>query len=148
MSQRILVLQSVEDEITYRREMRIKRSPLLRDYNFKHIYAIELKDEQQELPTPLMMEQVVQGSLDGEELLDRLVRKVIAFDPNILIVHAGFVFHRFPHEMISALKSLKDKFPNLRIGIQSRIRFGRDRPELQTLFEDSEEIRGLIERIF
>ena len=145
MSQKIIILQSVQDSITFRREMRIQNSPFLQEYEFEHIYAIVLSPEQQRLPTELMMMQVDQNKLDGEDLLKRITAKLESFKPDILIIHSGFVFHRFPEEMLSVLKSLKTSYPTLRMGIQSH--FYKDNEQLG-IFEYSSEIDDLISKIF
>ena len=145
--QRILVLQSVDDEITHRRKMRMEHSPILQNYAFDFCYAIDLTDEQKALPMPLMMDKVEQSTIDEGDLLERMSQKVLTFKPDLLIVHAGFVFRRFPEEMLSALNALKTRFPDLDMAIESRGRFAQQ-SEFSAIFESSTEISMLVDQIF
>jgi hypothetical protein len=148
MKERILILQSIEDQITARREMRIKSSPLLKEYEIESIYAVELTDKQRQLSPPMVMEEVMEQSLSADHLFDRLKRKVGDFKPSILLVHIGFVFHQFSDEMLFALKSLKHEFPDVRIGLESRGIPFVERSDLQSVFDTSAKTIDLIEQVF
>ena len=117
---RVLVLQSVEDELT-RNRMAIRRaSPALDDYIVEYCYAVELTKGQHEMDIFTMMAQVTSDPIDEDDLLRRLDAKITSFHPDILMVHSGFVFSTYPRQCLSALLSLKSKHPELRIGCQSR----------------------------
>ncbi len=120
MPYRILILESVRDETTARREIHIQNSPLLRDHSFEHVYALELMPLAETQPMPARALKSQQGWLNEKELLSRLDERIAAFQPDILLVHSGAVFHSFPNQLMSVLQGLKDAHPALRIGFQPR----------------------------
>jgi hypothetical protein len=146
--QRILVLQSVEDAITERRMWRMRNSPSLKGYEFENCYAIELTDAQKTLPTGALMEQVENAKLDESSLIERLTHKVTTFKPDLVVVHFGFVFMRFPKEMFAVLKTLKAKFPSLKLGIEHAESLIARIPRGAEIFDDNDEMRKLIEHMF
>jgi hypothetical protein len=120
MPYRILILESVRDETTVRREIHIRNSPLLREHSFEHMYALELAPLAETRPMPTRALKSQQSSLDEKELLRRLMGRVEAFKPDILLVHSGAVFQSFPDQLMSVLQVLKDAHPEVRIGLQPR----------------------------
>ena len=147
-SHRVLVLQSVEDRVTEFRRQRMEQSPYLQDYEIEQCYAVELTGEQRELPTPLMMNQVYEQGFDSDSLLARLEQRIHSFSPDCLAVHVGFVFMSFPEEMLSVLRTTKNKFPRVRIALEPG-RLNLDIiPDYHTFLDDSEETRELIRHIF
>jgi hypothetical protein len=145
---RVLVLQSVEDEITERRSRRMRESPFLRGNHFEQFYAIELTKEQRRQPTPLMMQQVENATLDETELTERLTRSIDRFKPNVLVVHLGFVFRRYSEAMLAALATIKARFPHIKIGVEHSERLTSMDPGLKMIFDESKEIQDLVAEIF
>lgn len=148
MKRKILILQSVQDQITDRRELRMKESPSLQDFEIEHIYAIELTHEQRKLSTPAMMSDVCSRAPDEKKLFDRLAKQVATFKPEFLIVHAGFVFYEFPQQVLSSLKALKERFPELRIGIESHGNALLTESELRSVFDQGRTTSELIQKLF
>ena len=105
--------------MTRRRIVRHRASPSLKHLVIDYCYAVDSTPEEQEMDVLQMMNRVTNGSLDEVELLRRIDKKVASFRPDILIVHAGFVFSTFPRVVLSALSSLKSKYPELRIGSEA-----------------------------
>ena len=119
---RVLVLQSVEDDLTRRRIARNRASPSLKHLVIDYCYAVELTRDQQQMYVEQVMDQVMTGSIDEGALLRRIDEKVASFLPDILIVHAGFVFCTFPRVFLSVLSSLKSKHPALRFASEALYR--------------------------
>ena len=138
---RVLVLQSVHDEIARLRERRLLHSPLLQEYSFRHVYAIEWSQAQK--ITPL---QAVQA-FRKEELFERVAKEIESFAPHVLIVHAGFVFQRFPEDMFWVLTSLKKKYPFLKIGIEPKMKIRRV-PEITSFDNADSRVSWLIKQVF
>jgi hypothetical protein len=145
---RILVLQSVEDDITEYRMWRMHHSPSLVDYEFENCYAIELTDEQKTLPTDVMMMQVENAKLDENRLVDRLTQKIATFKPDLVVVHFGFAFMRFPKEMFAVLRTLRTRFPALKLGVELAESLIPRIPGGAEMFDDNDEIRDLITHMF
>ncbi len=139
MAQRILVLQSVLDGATLHRKKRMDQSPFLQGYMFRHFYVLR---------------NVRQPTLDQADLFERLATDIADFKPDIVIVHTGLAFRYFPKQIIATLRSIKTKFPNLRIAIQQHHSKLSERlsvqeiAHLEDIFDDSDEARDLINNIF
>jgi hypothetical protein len=150
-NQRILLLQSVQDRITDRRIWRIKNNPELKDYTIENFYAIELSNSQREKDVDDMMMEVETQGINEDDLLKRLDLKIQSFQPEVLIIHGGFVFRKFPKIFLKVLSKLKTKFPTIRFGLQGQeyLDFRIDVfPEFKKIFEKSFEMDILIKKIF
>lgn len=145
--QRILVLQSVQDDITDRRIERIGNSPFLQGYSIEHCYAVELTEEDRRKLMPQMMFEVTSRPLDEEDLLGRIEANIQSFRPDALIVHAGFVFHRFPDTFMRVLSALKARYPSIRFGIEGARGLDADLG-LDAVFEQSSEMQDLVALLF
>ena len=146
--QRVLILQSIEDNCTHHRMARMQQSPLLNGYMFQNCYVIEITEEQKTLPTDMMMDEVVANELNQTDLLKRLETSVREFDPHILLVHYGFAFDSFTVEVLNALNSLKAKYPMLIIGLENIFSLPNSLQQFQILFESNGEIDMLLGEIF
>lgn len=145
MSYRILILQSARDETVRRREIHLANSPLLREHTFDHIYALEPLPLDETSPLSARVIQVQHSALDEQALLSRLTEQVEAFEPDILLVNSGVVFHNFSDQMMFVLQTLKASHPHLRIGFQPRP-FEQTTPK--PFFEYSTEMHELLEKVF
>ena len=145
MPYRILILQSVRDEITSRREIHIQHSPLLREHTFDYLYAMEFASLGETQPLNARVLKSQQNSLDERELLSRLTERVNWFKPDILVVHSGSVSQSFPEQLWFVMTALKGSHPQLRIGFQPRS-FEREGPK--PFFEYSTEMHDLMTKMF
>jgi|GEM_PF-6874207 len=118
---RALILNSVDDDETMHRKRRMDESPILSKYLINHSYAIELSDEQKLLPANVMMSQIINGTIGEVDMFNRLKTNIMNYNPDVLLVHTGFVFRAFPSEIISVLDKIKSEFPNLKIGMQKMV---------------------------
>jgi hypothetical protein len=149
MKERILVLQSVNDQITRFREIRIKQSPFLQNYEFKYVYIIKLtsNDKRNKQTIEKAIERALNTSLDEKELTRRLKLEILRFNPNYLIVHAGMGFLRFTGQILNSLMAIKADHPNLIIGLE-RHRWHNTNMQLPPIFDMSQKTVKLIEEIF
>jgi hypothetical protein len=151
---RVLVIQSVEDEVAAHRVRRMTTSPLLRDFEFEQFYWIELSEKQRQrlyqspfgrVDFTFSAHELLEQSVDLDTWEPRLQDSVEAFSPQLVIVHHGFVFRRYSIAIISVLRAVKERFPYLRMGMEGR---DLDIPDHVMLFEDSKEMRDLLSEIF
>ena len=144
---KILLMQSVEDSITRNRKKKIESNPAVQGCEFAHCYAVELTPVQKMMVIPLMMELVLQQPFDTKDLAERLTRQIAEFQPDLFLVHPGFVFQAFTNEVVAALKIVKARFPNLKFGLlNSESPFAHIHDD-EHFFDDDTELRGLIEQI-
>lgn len=140
---RILVLQSVEDEITDKRKNKILNNPELNEFTFAFCYAVELTVEQKALPTQEMVNAVAAQSLAADDLAARLITAINAFNPDLIIVHPGFVFRSFQPAFLAALKSIRAQFPALKLGTFN----SHQLPHLRATFDEGA-VLEIVERVF
>ncbi len=114
---KILLMQSVEDAITRNRRRKFESNPAAQGCELANCYAVELTPVQKAMRMGQMMEAVTLQPFDAKDLAERLTRQIAEFQPDLVLVHPGFVFHTFTQEMIAVLKMLKSQFPNLKFGL-------------------------------
>lgn len=139
---RVLILESVDDALTRRRSKHLSESPILQGYIVEHCYAVEISEQDRKKPTPVMMEDVISRPLKSEDLLIRIEEKIRSFQPNFLLLHTGFVFHANLQTFIEVLRNLKTKYPNIKLGYQGRSEF-ENRFFEEGIFDQSSEIKKL-----
>ena len=140
---RILVLQSVEDEITAKRKQKIESNPELQEYEFAFCYAVELTAEQKAMSAEEIVHAVSGQPLDADKLAERLARAISAFKPDLLIVHPGFVFRTFQQSFLAALKTIRAQFPELKLGTFN----SHQLPHLRSTFDEGEAL-AIVDRVF
>lgn len=144
---KVLVLESVEDNVTMER-VALKRSFFSKnDVEVEYCYAVELTKRQQQLDVRTMVSEVLKEPLDGQDLLARVDQRITSFRPDVMIVHAGFVFLTHPEVFLSVLTKLKSLHPELRIGSELHRIDSRWKLRFATVLEESDEIRGLAVRL-
>jgi hypothetical protein len=142
----VLVLQSVNDDLTYRRIERARRNPSLDKYHVSHAFLVELDEAEQSLDVHEVMFRVEARVLDSDNLFNRLDRQISELRPAILVVHGGFVFCRCPELVLGVLERLKVRHPGLRFGLEAR--YVPPSIAQATLFECSKEMTRLISQLF
>lgn len=145
---RVLVMQSVEDAITDKRKHKIENNPALADYQFAFCYAVELSYDQKAIPIPIMVNQVSREPFDTNKLIARLGKHIRAFNPDLLVVHFGFVFEAFPNEILTALKTIRTEFPNVKFGLRNAHLQSLRLDDIKTVFDGNAETLELVEKIF
>ena len=145
---KILLMQSVEDVITLRRRQKIESNPAVQGCEFAHCYAVELKSEQKLMRVGQMMESVMAQPFDQDGLTQRLIRQIGEFNPDLLLVHPGFVFRMYTNEVLSALKIVKAQFPNLKFGLlNSEDPLAYINNATKEFFDSDAELQELIEQV-
>ncbi len=144
-SKRILLLQSVEDAITARRKQKMLRDPALKCYEFAFGYAVELSDEQKRMPIPEMVRQVSNQPFDADGFIQRLTQQIREFQPDLIVVHRGFVFKTFWEEIVPELKMVRLQFPDIALGLHQ---YERNAPEIRQVFDGTPEILAVVEQMF
>src|SRR3981081_1320310 len=117
-TRRVLVLQSVNDALTARRMERIANSPRLSKYSIRPSYAIRLSRQQQAMDVSEMMGAINEIGVDTNRLLEDLNKVFVDVQPEFFVIHSGFVFTRFPREILGVLRKLKKQHPSVRFGIE------------------------------
>lgn len=145
--QRILVVQSVEDDITLYRKQAITLNPLLRAYDFGFCYAIPLNDFQKRMSIPAMMGQLYEQPLDDYTLEERLALQIMAFQPELVVIYYGAILRHFTTELMCALRILRARFPNVTFGIQSNYPLSSI-PDATLVFDRSPNVHSLVQLIF
>ncbi|HZM10246.1 MAG TPA: hypothetical protein VFC15_08555 [Candidatus Limnocylindrales bacterium] len=127
---RLLIVESINDDLTKRRIASKQAKFAADDLSVEYCYALESTRR-----------------IDKQSLLDYIDRKINSFRPDLMIVHAGFVFSQHPETFLSVLTELSSKHPLLRIGSQmSEIEPGW-KSRFALVFEDTKEIRDLAMRL-
>lgn len=145
---KILLMQSVEDVITLRRRQKIESNPAVQGCGFAHCYVVELKGEQKLMRVGQMMESVMSQQFDRDGLTQRLIRQIGEFNPDLLLVHPGFVFRMYTNEILSALKIVKAQFQGLKFCLlNSEDPLARISDATQEFFDNDAELKELIEQV-
>lgn len=123
---RVLIIESVDDDLTRRRAEHLANSSVLKEYIIDHCYAMEITENDRNKPIQIMMSDVTSRSLKKEDLFRRLDVKTQSFQPNFILLHTGFIFHTFQITFIQVLKQLKTKYPQIKFGYEIRPTIDRD----------------------
>ena len=136
---RVLVVQSLSDATTTFRNSLAKQVPDPLRYVIEDFAVLE-EPAGHYVPS---------GAVDEAVLLKRLVNRVNDFHPDILLVHTGYAFRRYPREIMSALVRLSAEFPMLRIGLEESDphRLGLDTSILLPVVDNSDEMERLCRRV-
>ncbi len=144
---RVLVLQSVDDEITFRRRLHIEQDPLLEPCDFQYCFAIELTERQKRIPVEDMMREIYLQPFDERGLEDRMSTLVLSFSPDLVVLYYGAILEWFSDPLMATLKRIRKRFPELHFGIHSRYPI-REIPGAEHVFEDTPEIRAFSSQMF
>ena len=145
--QKILLMQSVEDLITKNRKQKIESNPAAQGCEFAHCYAVELTSDQKLMRVRQMVESVASQPFDTNGLAERLIRQVSEFNPDLFLVHPGFVLQAFTNEVMVALKIVKAQFPNLKFGLLNHETSHVHISDPEHFFDEDAELKELIEQI-
>lgn len=112
---RVLVLHSFLDRVTGERIEWIRASPGLKAYRIEHCFAIELSADERSLAGMNLELAVLHKEVTSDALFERLERAVTGSQFDVLVVHTGYAFGRFPAAFREALVRLKTEHPDLSI---------------------------------
>jgi hypothetical protein len=123
---KVLILYSWDDEISQKRLAAQRSSPYLGGYDFEHSFALKNESDK----------------IEEELIFQRTIDALDSFRPDVLLLHTGAAFHRDPEAFFRIAEKIHDHDHSLRLGIESRGRWGGE------VFEDSEEMHQLEDLFF
>jgi hypothetical protein len=142
---RILVVESIDDEITRSRHRILGNSPRLQEYQFSSCYALDAEgqDAQEDLLS------LMARHPPTEEGLARNMRKAIQqATPDFVLLHTGFVFQSYQKVFYSVWSCLRQEFPDIRFGYEERDGLNIIDPEAFDLDAETQQMQRLFfERI-
>lgn len=145
--QRILVVQSVDDDISRYRKQVITYNPLLQAYDFSFCYAIPLNDIQKRMSIPSMMGQLFEQPVDDYALEERLALQIMAFKPDLVVVYYGAILRNFASELMCALKIVRARFPYVTFAVQTTYPLSTI-PDAALVFDKSPDVHSLVQLMF
>jgi hypothetical protein len=113
----VLIVDSIEDEITNNRHRILNSSPLLRDYIIHYCYSTEFDDTQKQ---KISIGQTPYFVLEEKELYSRIEEAIQKHNPDYILIHSGFVFCRYPEIFLDVIEKLKKSHPQIGLGLQTR----------------------------
>ncbi len=132
----ILIVDSVEDDITRRRHSILENSPRIKGYTINYVYAIELEEKDQFLGPIEILDNI---EFKEESLYNSLKKRIELLVPDYVLLHTGFIFRAYPNIFYSVFKKLKLDFPNTGFGFQERWEMVVDK----SAFSDTADVRSL-----
>lgn len=129
MEYRVMVVESIDDRLSRARAAMMARSPELQGLIIEHCFAVEPTEEDLQekvgFDEPHKLAEyaawVSRGApLSYEDLLETMEAKVSSFQPDLIMLHTGIVFHRYPQVFLDALSAIKNKYPHIRVGFEHR----------------------------
>jgi hypothetical protein len=145
---RMLVVLSVNDDISLNRIVRYKQRPALSDYEIEYCYCKELDIENRKLKKNEIAEII--SEFNKENFNFQLQEKIKKYNPDTLIIHAGFIFNMRSGDFISVFKKIKLLYPSIFIGIEDNTISPIARREIQyhsQLFENCKEMNFIIKNL-
>lgn len=138
---RVLVIFSWDDDISKRRQARVRHDPRLESYDFHQGFA---------LPSPSKLP-------ESNELFQEISTAIETTKPEVLLIHTGAAYDRSPQAFADALRRIRETYPILRLGYQHPASHRRMRErrriflERPGIFEPSNEVtvveNDLLERL-
>jgi hypothetical protein len=129
MEHRVLIIESINDRLSRKRAEITANTPQYRDLIIEHCFAVNPTIED------LKKIDVFQGPsalaecaaweargapLTNAELKKIIETKVVDFNPDTIMLHTGFVFHKYPDTFLQVLEQIKIEHPSIKIGYQYR----------------------------
>ena len=111
------MLETLNDEITSKRQEYLNRSPRLEAYHIHYCYASDVIDKDGS------MNGITYGgiSFSGDDLIEYLESCIKNISPEVLLLHTGFLFMENQEAFIKAFRHLKKKHRNIGTNYQKRI---------------------------
>jgi hypothetical protein len=124
MALTVLLLESIDDNLSRRRAEMMRESPRFVDLGLviHHCFAVDSPAEVVlDYSNPLAEYNYwdSQGApLSFDQLLKKLETKILECKPDCILLHTGIVFHRHPNIFFDVLQALKEKYPEIAFGFQ------------------------------
>jgi len=107
LHQRLLIVESVEDEITIGRHELLTASPRMQEFRLEYVYAIG-------------MQATTESEMNRAEFSERLRARITEFRPEYVLFHTGLAFQRNITWYEDLVRELRSRFPNVRFGYQAK----------------------------
>lgn len=130
MIKKVLIVYSWNDLISKNRSTIMNNSPLLKSYKMKHVYALNFPEER----------------IKKEKIYNRISKEIELFSPDIILLHIGTAFYNNPYVFINIFEKFKNKFSNIRFGIEKQSNTAHYYNDID-IFEESKEMAE-IETLF
>jgi hypothetical protein len=152
MIHRILITHSTQDPAVDDRIAAIAKNPALANNEFHHTYFITPQDEEAlsiQRPQDFLRENEPRLALKFE-------REIEINSIDLLVLHSGVAFYIAPQTVLSIFETLKDKHPQLKLGLQKGFFLDQvlnsEGPafanRLDTIFDQAPEIQSIIKLLF
>jgi hypothetical protein len=145
---KILVLLTVNDDITLHRIARYQQRPALEDYEIKYCFCKELDEENRRLEQ-FEIGKIISG-FNRRNCYNMLYNIILPFNPDVVIIHAGFIFNMKVRDFILIVEKLKSRFPHIHFGIEQHTISPIAQKEIQNkskLFDNSQEMDYILENL-
>ncbi|PXF56872.1 MAG: hypothetical protein C4B58_11790 [Deltaproteobacteria bacterium] len=134
-NKKVLVIESIADDLTLRRDRMINESPRMQGIHVEYLYACAEKED---------------GSLEfhASSFARDLRVRIANRNPDFVLLHTGIAFHRYRRALLEAIRMTREQFPQVRFGYQEKQ--GLDVPpdvfnkDIETVRFQREFFRGLL----
>ena len=121
---KVLMVDSVNDELTQRRHAFLESNKRLQHIKFKFCYAVDLDPEQEASIRAHILPLI---TIVEDDLVKRIFKAAQRSRPQFIILHTGFVFRQNQAVFIRVFTSLKRMIPDVIFGVQMQHGMVRDR---------------------
>ena len=128
---RLLIVESLEDEITAARHEILLASPRLRDFDLEYVYAVEHDPSRDD-------------TLNKAEFAERLRTRIAESMPHCVLFHTGHVFMRHMRWFEDMISHMRERFRDVRFGYQQK----RDLPISRGVFSEDAETKRIQTLLF
>jgi len=113
----VLMVDSVNDDITQRRHRALSLSGQLRHIVFEYCYAADLDERQESMLRAGMLPRV---TLNEDSLCAKIEEAIQRFRPQYVLLHTGFVYRQHPDVFVRVFSRLKRTYLGVMFGVQLR----------------------------
>lgn len=156
MHYRILLIESIDDDISRNRAKWMANNPSFNNLLFEHYYPITPTEQDKKYISDHFIyrsgiEEYFAWLDRGAPLLfDNLIveieKKVHRFKPDFIILHCGCVFVKHPEIILKALSLIKDNYPHIKFGSDREITIKN--PENERIFDHDDNVKKIEHLLF
>jgi hypothetical protein len=127
----VLLVESIEDEITVGRQEILAKSPRIRGYRIEYIYAVR---------------ESAQGAPDFNEaeFAQRLSARIADLKPQFVLFHTGHIYQQHISWFEDLVRGLRGRFGDVRFGYQEK----RSLASPEGVFSYDDETKGIQTLVF
>jgi len=113
----ILIVDSIDDEITRRRHALLASSPRTAGYQITYAYALDPDEDDQDMH---YLDILARNPPTKDGLYGRIKTSIERYKPDYVLLHTGFVFRRHPELFYEVFRMLRAEFGAIGFGFQER----------------------------